>query len=218
MQHGILITFEGIEGCGKSTQANRIFNYLLNSKYDVILTCEPGATKVGKIIREILLSITNKNIDPYAELYLYLADRAQHLKEVIYPNYRDGKIIICDRYYYSTVVYQGVARNIGVETVELLHSVMPSFIKPNITFILDISVDESIRRTKKRIQEEKSNVFVRFELEERVFHENIRQGYLEILKRESPRVLIIDGMKDIDEITAQIINYLKGFGIIKSDE
>lgn len=218
MQDGILITFEGIEGCGKTTQAKKIYNYLLKSNYNVILTQEPGATKIGEIVREILLSVTNKNIDPYAELYLYLADRAQHLNEIIYPNYENGKIIICDRYYHSTIVYQGFARNIGLETIDLLHSVMPSFVTPNITFILDVSVDESVRRTKKRMQEEKSNLFVRFELEERAFHEKIRQGYLEIQKRESSKVLIIDGMKEIDEITTQIINYLKEFGIIKRNE
>jgi dTMP kinase len=217
MKNGFLITFEGIEGCGKTTQAQKLYEYFIEKKYDVILTYEPGATKIGKSIREILLSIKNSNIDSYTEFFLYLADRTQHLFEIIYPNYKEGKIIICDRYYYSTAVYQGIARNIGLKNVELFHSIMPFFIKPDLTFIIDVSVEESTKRTAARIKERNENDLIRFESEAKSFHEKLRHGYLEVAKKDPSRIILIDGMREVEKITEDIIKNIKNFGIIKDE-
>ncbi len=216
MNKGYLITLEGIEGCGKTTQAKMLYDYFANKNLDTILTYEPGATKIGKIIRKILLSIENRNINSYTELYLYLADRAQHLSEVIYPNYKKGKIIICDRYCYSSIVYQGIVRGIGVDIVNQLHSQIPFFIVPDVTFVIDITVDESMKRIKRRISSNKESELIRFETEEKLFHEKIRKGYLDLYDENPLNVILIDGMKDINQIHLEIVNYLRLKGIIKS--
>ncbi len=216
MNKGYLITLEGIEGCGKTTQAKMLYDYFANKNLGTILTYEPGATKIGKIIRKILLSIENRNINSYTELYLYLADRAQHLSEVIYPNYKKGKIIICDRYCYSSIVYQGIVRGIGVDIVNQLHSQIPFFIVPDVTFVIDITVDESMKRINRRISSNKESELIRFETEEKLFHEKIRKGYLDLYDENPLNVILIDGMKDINQIHLEIVNYLRLKGIIKS--
>jgi len=205
---GFLITFEGIEACGKSTQAKRLFKILINKNFNPILTYEPGATKIGSKIRNILLSIKNKNLNPYAELFLYLADRAQHLAEVIYPNYQKGKIIICDRYYYSTLAYQGLTRCIDLNLIEKLHSSLPLYIKPDITFLLDIPTEEAIKRISKRLNKNKKNLLTRFEKENYQFHNKVREGYLLLQQKYPNNIMIIDGMQSIKKITEEIFAIL----------
>lgn len=207
-QKGFLITLEGIEACGKSSQAKRLFKILSNKGFNPILTHEPGATKIGLKIRNILLSVKNKNINPYAELFLYLADRAQHLAEVIYPNYQKGRIIICDRYYYSTLAYQGLTRCIDLNLIDKLHSSLPLYIKPDITFLLDIPTEEAIKRISKRLNKNKRNLLTRFEKESYQFHNKVRAAYLSLQEKYPNDITIIDGTQSINKITEDIFRIL----------
>lgn len=206
---GFLITLEGIEACGKTTQAKSLFDFFSSKGIDAIITYEPGATNIGSKIRSILLSIKNKNINPYTELFLYLADRAQHLNEIIYPNYQKGKIIICDRYYFSTLAYQGLTRGIELKTIIYLHSLIPFYLKPNITFFLDIPIEEAIKRMTHRLNKEKENLLVRFEKENYDFHKRVREAYLFLQQKYPNKIIIIDGMEAPHKITENIINILK---------
>ncbi|OGF62398.1 MAG: dTMP kinase [Candidatus Fischerbacteria bacterium RBG_13_37_8] len=209
MSKGFLIALEGIEGCGKSTQIKKLAPLLETKNLNVIVTYQPGATRIGSAIRNILLSIENKNIDYHTELFLYLADRAQHLHEIIYPNYQAGNIILCDRYYYSTVVYQGFARNIKREAIDYIHNLLPLYIKADITFILDISVEESLRRTAQRMKKHNEEAMGRFEQEHYAFHATIKEAYLRISRENPDSIHIIDGMQDEDSITEAMMEHLE---------
>ena len=210
---GFLIAFEGIEGCGKSTQARMLADELIKRGNEVVLTHEPGATRIGELIRRILLSVDNKDMDRFAELHLYLADRAQHLSEIIYPNYQSGKIIISDRYHLSTVAYQGYGRSINLDLIEHLHSSLPFFIIPDITFIFDISIEESFRRTTQRITENHQEQWSRFEEEKRIFHEKIKEGFYRTQQNNPEFIKLINGNRSRDEIFKELLVYLEPLGL-----
>jgi dTMP kinase len=213
MKKGVLIALEGIEGCGKSTQAKMLGDALIKKGKDVVLTYEPGATRIGSSIRNVLLSVDNNNMNNYTELYLYLADRAQHLSEVISPYYRAGKIIISDRFYLSTVVYQGYGRGIDLNLIKQLHSQLPCFIIPDLTFIFDISLEESFRRTTQRIAENHQEQWSRFEKEKRSFHTKIREGFLHVQQNDSEHIKIIDGSMPVNEIGDELLTHVEQLSI-----
>lgn len=197
------ITFEGIEGCGKSTQIKRFAEYLRKKGCGVLLTREPGGTGIGDHIRQMLLNPQNTEMAPVTELLLYGAARAQHVEEKILPAIQKGEIVISDRYADATTAYQGAARSISRSTLRQIHEVATSNLMPDITFLLDLPAEVGLARAKKR------NVVAghedRFENEEMKFHEKVRNGYLAIAKAEPNRVITIDARGTIEEVSSKII-------------
>ena len=192
---GLFITFEGADGCGKTTQINLLNNYLKEKNYKTHITLEPGGSDIGKSLRQILLH-HDGFVSPRAEMYMYLADRAQHIDAVILKNVNDGKIVLCDRHIDSTVAYQGYARGENIEQINLLNDIATNNIKPDITFLFD--VDSNIAQ--QRVGETKD----RLEAEGLEFHKKVRFGYLELAKKYPNRIKIIDANKTIDEVFEQV--------------
>jgi len=202
--HGLrgFISFEGIEGSGKSTQAKLLSENLRSKGYNVLLTEEPGGTKIGHKIREILLNPEN-SMNPLTELLLYSACRAEHVREVIYPALMQGSIVICDRFSDSTIAYQGYARGIDLTVIEILNDIVAPGLKPFVSFLLDIDIKEGLRRNMKAQKGD------RFELETIEFHNRVRNGYLKIAKEEPLRVKVIDASKGVEEVNRNIIEALE---------
>lgn len=194
----MFITFEGVDLCGKTTQAEILVQRLRNSSFDVTFLREPGGTKISELIRNILLDSQNKEMDPITELFLFSASRAQLVREVIIPSLNSGKIVVCDRFYDSTLAYQGYGRGIEIEKIKIVNELASGGLVPDLTFLIDIPVDEIYKRKK-----EKYGDFDRMERSGTEFYERVRKGYLEIAKA-SDRFFIIDGKKKIDEISDQI--------------
>ena len=191
MDRGIFITFEGIEGCGKSTQAKRVRELLIESGLEVLFTREPGGSCIGEKIRDILLDPANEEMVPLTELLLYEASRHQHMAEVIEPALKAGKVVICDRFYDASTAYQGYARGIDVDDVERLNLIASGGKRPDLTIILDLPAEIGLKRIGKNPD--------RIEGEGVEFHERVRAGYLEIAAREPDRVKVVDGSGTIEE-------------------
>jgi dTMP kinase len=198
---GTFITFEGIEGCGKTTQINLLKAYLLKKNYTVQITREPGGTRIGDQIRKILLSDKNHAISDKTELLLYEACRAQHIKEVILPALKEDKIVLCDRFADSTLAYQGYGRKIDLGFIQRLDHIVAGELRPDLTILLDMDVDSGLQRAKNRNSKvTESEREERFEKETLEFHERIRKGFLELAEKDRKRIRIIDGSKSVDEI------------------
>lgn len=199
---GLFVTFEGIDGCGKTTQIAILKERLEQEGYKVVLTREPGGTNISERIRDIILDIDNDKMSYVCEMMLYAAARAQLVEEVIKPNLCDETIVLCDRFVDSSYVYQGIARGLGIEIVEEINKIAQNGVYPDVTLILDISLEESQRR---RMNEEDD----RIERERIKFHEMVRQGYLDIAKRHTDRIKVIDGSKDIDSVSNKVMECIK---------
>ena len=197
MKKGLFITFEGIDGCGKTTQINLLKNYLANNGYKVILTREPGAKGLGEKLREILLNYDGE-VSSNCESFLFLADRAQHIDIIIKPAIQNGVVVLCDRHTDSTVAYQGYGRNLDLDQIKHLNNIATSGIKPDITFILDIDIETSLIRIGKGRD--------RMENSGREFFERVRNGYIEISKQEPERVKLLNGKDTIDNLNKKIID------------
>lgn len=198
MTRGLFITFEGIDGCGKSTQITKLSEFLKGSSRDVILVREPGGTVVGEKIRSVLLDKKNDGMDPVCELLLFEAARAQIVSEVIRPALEEGRIVISDRFFDSTFAYQGYARELGEDMVEMLNRTATSGLEPDITFLLDIDPQEALVR--RGIRGEETD---RMEALGTTFQARVRDGYLK-LDLKSDRVRKIDASQDIDVIFEEI--------------
>ncbi|OGW37528.1 MAG: dTMP kinase [Nitrospirae bacterium RBG_13_39_12] len=197
---GIFISFEGIEGTGKTVQSKLLYQYLIKKGYGVILTEEPGGTRIGLKIRELLLSIENKDMTSITELLLYNASRAQHIKEVILPAMKKGAIVITDRFTDSTVAYQGYGRGIDLNLIDSIEKTVTNGLKPDITIMLDLDAETGLKRNKG------INKIDRLELEDIKFHKLVRNGYLEIAAKEPQRIKLTDASEDIEEIHRKIVN------------
>jgi dTMP kinase len=205
----VFITFEGIEGCGKSTQSRRLYARLNSLKISAILTVEPGGTQIGQDIRKILLDSNNQNLSPLAELLLYAADRVQHVTEVVIPALQQGAWVVCDRFFDATTVYQGYGRHLDLSLIHLLNTKATYGIMPDLTILVDCPVEVGLKRAMERnriMQQEKQ---ARFEEEKTKFHETVRQGYLEIASREPERVIVVDGTLDRDALETVIFAHIK---------
>lgn len=202
---GIFITFEGIDGCGKSTQCELLKDHLKDSGRDFIFVREPGGTVIGERIREILLDKKNTRMNPRTELLLFEAARAQITEEVIRPAINDGKIVLCDRFFDSSSAYQGMARGMGMDFVANLNMSATGGLKPDITFFFDITVEEALTRRGKRAEASD-----RIELAGIKFQEDVRKGYLELAKDSGGRIVTIDATKNIDEIFEEVKHTLEG--------
>ena len=201
----MFITFEGIEGCGKSTQAGLLHERLTSMGHEVFFTREPGGTKISEQIRTIILNPENSEMTFQTELLLYLAARAQHTSESILPALKFGKIVICDRYIDSTYAYQGAARDIDIDTVKSFNNFATSSLIPDITFILDIPVKLSILRISKKKLD-------RLEQESETFHRKVRDGFLN-LSKENNRYVVINGDDDIQNLHQKIFDVVKTYDL-----
>ena len=205
----MFITLEGIEGSGKTSQIKSIAEYLTGSGYECVVTREPGATTIGRKIRSILLDPASERMDAITELLLYFADRVQHVREIIVPALSEEKMVLCDRFYDATVVYQGIARGIGVDTVYSLHKLLLDGIQPDVTFLLDLPPEEGLARAWRQIENGSRTVNEsRFERETLRFHETVRAGYLRLAHEEPDRFRIIDAMKDPEAVQKDILKIL----------
>lgn len=202
MKKGLFITFEGIEGAGKSTQVKILGQHLLNEGYKTVTTFEPGDTEFGKKVREILLSL-NLSIEPLSELLLYFADRIQHVKEKIAPFISEGFIVISDRFTDSTLAYQGYGRGISLELINTLNKILLNEFKPDLTILLDLPAEQGLSRNRNINKNDK------FELETLSFHNRVREGFLKLAQLEPERFIIIDATKLIDVIASEIYEKIK---------
>ena len=201
----MFISLEGIEGCGKTTQIEYLTGFFEDKGKPYVVTREPGGTVIGKKIRSILLDPASKEMVPAAELLLYMADRAQHIHSLIKPRLAEGKIVICDRYFDATVVYQGFARGLDTGFICDLHRIIFEDLKPDITLLLDLPPRIGLARARQALDNgDRAGAESRFEEETISFHEKVRAGYLELAKRESQRFKIIDASREIDEVQADI--------------
>ena len=207
----MFITFEGIEGCGKTTQARRFVKRLKKRGISLITTLEPGGTRVGRDIRKILLDTRNKNLSPFAELILYAADRAQHVEEVIKPALEEGKWVVCDRFLDATVVYQGIARGQDMELIRILNEKATQGIRPDITYLLDCPVDMGLGRALKRNEAESQKGQDRFEREAIDFHKAVREGYLALARKDQDRFVVIDASLPKDQVEGEIFQHMEPF-------
>ncbi len=198
----LFITFEGGEGCGKSTQANALYRKLRRKNLPAVLIHEPGGTTLGEQIRKMLKRKT-ENIHPQTELLLFAASRAQLVADVIQPALKKGEIVICDRFSHSTTAYQGYGRGLDLGTVQMVNNLAIQNVKPNIVIFLDLSPEEGLARRGKPLD--------RFELQELSFHRQVRQGYLKMAAEEPDRWLVVDATlpeKKISEIIWEKVNHL----------
>lgn len=196
MRKGLFITFEGGDGCGKTTQIKLLDEYLRNKGYETLLTREPGSKGLGIKLREILLNYDGE-VSPRAESFLFLADRAQHVDCIIKPALEKGIIVLCDRHTDSTVAYQGYGRGLDLEQIYKLNEIATNGLKPDLTIVLDVDVETS----QKRVGSEKD----RMESAGVEFFERVRKGFLEIAKLEPERVKVVDSTQTIEEIHKQIL-------------
>jgi len=195
---GILITFEGPEGGGKSLQIQKLGEYLKNKGFRVLTLREPGQTKIGEKIRQILLDPKNKNLVPQAETLLFEASRAQLVEEIIKPALAQGIIVLIDRFFDSTTAYQGYGRQLPVEKIEMLNDFATGGLKPDLTILLDLEVEEGLKRR------EKSGKKDRIDMESLKFHQKVREGYLEIARKNPRRWRIVDASKSPEEVFEEI--------------
>jgi len=181
---GLFITFEGGEGCGKSTQARLLRNRLEQQNIPVVLTHEPGGTSLGTEIRKLLKRKRSSSIVPQAELFLFAASRVQLVAELIRPALEETEVVICDRFTDSTLVYQGYGRGLDLTTVETVNNMATGNLKPDLTILLDMSPEQGLAR--------KQSLKDRFELEDLSFHHQVREGYLKMAAADPDRWLLID--------------------------
>ncbi|MBA3028009.1 MAG: dTMP kinase [Desulfobacteraceae bacterium] len=203
------ITLEGIEGSGKTTQIQHVLEHLSHQGHKCMLTREPGGTKIGEKIRAILLDGKNHDLVPVAELLLYMADRAQHLSNVVKPGLAAGKTVICDRYFDATLVYQGYARGLSVDLINNLHSLVFDDFKPDLTLLLDLSPELGLKRAWNAIDAgDRVSHETRFESEKLDFHRKVREGYLALAALEPERFRIIDASRCETDVRQDILRNL----------
>lgn len=195
---GLFVTFEGIDGCGKTTQIEKLSSELESSGIPYVLIREPGGTEIGEKIRTILLDKANSRMHARTEILLYEAARAQIVEERILPEIKEGKVVICDRFFDSTMAYQGFARGLGQETVEMLNGFSTAGLSPDVTFLLDLDEQTAYERRHGRSDEED-----RLEAEGLAFMRKVREGYLAI-SRNNERIHVIDAASSPDEIFQRV--------------
>ena len=200
MKQGLFITFEGADGCGKTTQIELLDKYLQAKGYQTLLTREPGAKGLGTKLREILLHYDGE-VSSNCESFLFLADRAQHIDCIIKPAIKEGKIILCDRHTDSTVASQGYGRGLDVSRIDMLNNIATGGLKPDLTIVFDIDIETSMSRVGK----EKD----RMESAGAEFFNRVRNGYLEIAKKEPKRVKVINSSDTIENIHKQVVELVE---------
>lgn len=197
MRPGLLITFEGVEGSGKSTQAKFLCEWLRGQGLDVVLSREPGGTAIGEAVRSILLDPANTAMHGLTELFLYLASRNQHVRERVLPELEAGRVVVLDRYADSSVAYQGGGRELGARLVARLNKLATAARRPDLTVLVDLPVSVG--------QDRKGTMALdRLERERVEFHQRVRDAYLQLGHRAPGRVKVVDGTKTADELASEI--------------
>jgi dTMP kinase len=197
------ITFEGIDGSGKTTQMRLLAERLRAEGRDVFETVEPGGTRIGQQIRRILLDSANQDLRATAELLLYFASRAQNVEQCILPALQAGKIVLCDRFTDSTIAYQGYARGLGAETVLALDRIACQGLTPDLTLLIDVEVEMGQARMRARNASGPANE-TRLDDESREFHRKVRDAYLAIARQHADRFRVIDGRAAPDDVAARV--------------
>lgn len=211
----MFITLEGMEGCGKSTQCERLVAHFTRLGHDVLRTLEPGGSRLGQELRRILLDPANSDLASTSELFLYLADRAQHVSTVIRPALDQHRVVICDRFADSTVVYQGYGRGLDVPLLRQFNDTAVQGLWPAVTILLDIEPEVGLRRALTRnMQDNKAQTEGRFEAESLAFHTRIREGYLTWAALNRNRFLIADASQAPDEVFSAILRGLEEKGLV----
>lgn len=200
-EKGKLITFEGPDGSGKTTQIELLEKYLVKNGYDIIKTREPGGTHISEKIRNIILDNKNSEMCSMCEALLYAASRAQLVEEIIKPAISDGKIVICDRFVHSSLVYQGIGRNLGVERIRSINDAALNGLAPDLVIMLNISYEEGLRRKKKQ------RSLDRLEMSGDDFHKKVFEGYVQIAEN-SDKIKIVDASESIETIHKNIVNLI----------
>jgi dTMP kinase len=200
---GIFITIEGGDGSGKSTQIDMLMSYFNEHGFDVLLTREPGGTPISEKIREVILDSNNMEMANMTEVLLYAAARAQHVAEFIKPNIEQGKVVICDRFVDSSVVYQGYARGVGIDAVETINSYATLGLLPDLTILLDLPPDLGLSRKKNQ------QALDRLELASDAFHIKVNEGYRLLAKRHQSRILTVDATNSIETIHQIVLEAIK---------
>jgi len=186
------VTFEGIEGSGKTTQVELLCKYLQEKGYQVIRTREPGGTALGEALRKVLLQ-KDLHVLPLSELLIFMAVRSQHMEEVITPALARGAVVVCDRFVDATYAYQGYGRGVDLGIIATLNRLVTKGVTPNLTILLDCEVDVGLERKLVRNPQ-----LDRFEQEEAAFHEQVKRGYLKLVEEDEKRFYVINGKRDIE--------------------
>ena len=214
MNRGKLITFEGIDGCGKTTQLRLLERILISRNIPFVSTREPGGTELGKTVRAALLNVSRHKVEPLAELLLYAADRAQHVREFILPNLEAGKLVLSDRFYDATTAYQGCGRGFDLTLIKQLNELATGGLKPDLTLLFDLDVAQAIERIHRRSGEDETespdSQADRLDKESVEFYEKVRQGYLAIQQQEPERFRIIPASSSIEVIRQTVMEALQG--------
>ncbi|WP_041140285.1 dTMP kinase [Beduini massiliensis] len=202
---GLFITFEGPDGSGKTTIAALVAEALKNKGIDVVLTREPGGIEIAEQIRKIILDPKNTAMDERTEALLYAAARRQHLIEKVLPALKENKIVICDRFVDSSLVYQGVGRGIGIDKVYEMNLFAIEGIMPDFTVFFDIDPKLGLERTKK----DDNRTLDRLDLEDISFHQKVYDGYMEVVERFKERIICIDASQSIEEVKRDVMNLIE---------
>lgn len=200
MKKGLFITFEGVDGCGKTTQIKLLDEYLRQNGYKTLLTREPGAIGLGEKLRDILLNYDGE-VSSKCESFLFLADRAQHVDCIIKPAIEKGVIVLCDRHTDSTIAYQGYGRGVDIESLKYLNSLATGDLKPDLTIVFDVDIETSAQRVGKQKD--------RMESAGIEFFKRVRNGFLEIAKQEPERVKVINSVQAIESIHYEVLEKVK---------
>ncbi len=200
MKKGLFITLEGADGCGKTTQLNLLKEYLTNRGYEIVVTREPGGKGLGEKLREILLNYDGE-VSDRCEAFLYLADRAQNIDTIIKPAINSGKIVLCDRHTDSSVAYQGYGREQNIDNINMLNELAVNGVHPDLTIVFDIDTETSMER----VGAEKD----RLESAGIEFHKRVRNGYLEIAKKNPQRIKVVDASQTIEDVQRDVIKIVE---------
>jgi dTMP kinase len=200
---GVFITFEGMDGCGKTTQMRRLADRLRAAGRDVLETAEPGGTAIGAQIRSVLLEAANRELSPTAELLLYFASRAQNVDQLIAPALAQGRTVLSDRFTDSTVVYQGCGRGLGIDTVMSLDRIACRGLAPDLTVLLDVDLETSLERARAR-NVSAGHTETRMEEQSAEFYRKVRDAYHALAAREAARFRVIDGRADPETVERAI--------------
>lgn len=201
MKKGLFITLEGADGCGKTTQLNLLKEYLTSKGYEIVVTREPGGKGLGEKLREILLNYDGE-VSDRCEAFLYLADRAQNIDTIIKPAINSGKIVLCDRHTDSSVAYQGYGREQNIDNINMLNELAVNGVHPDLTIVFDIDTETSMAR----VGAEKD----RLESAGIEFHKRVRNGYLEIAKKNPQRIKVVDASQTIEDVQRDVIKIVEG--------
>jgi dTMP kinase len=208
----MFITLEGGEGAGKTTRIVELAGSLAERGLRCILTREPGGTDLGKKIRALLLSPDNAGMAPETELLLYMADRAEHIRAVIRPALAEGKTVLCDRFFDATLVYQGAARGLSRDWTAQLHALVFAGLTPDLTLLLDLPPEVGLARARRQMEKGvRSAQESRFEEETLAFHQRVRDGYLELARRQPERFRVIDAAQDETRVREEIHSAVVAF-------